>query len=167
MRINDPYLDCFLGRGFLLPCFWRRSSLGQSGPQNVKFKGVFLVLGIMLVGVGGFLGSVLRYLVGGWVHRLLDNPWFPYGTLVVNLVGCLVIGFLGGLADNRQVFSPESRLFVFIGILGGFTTFSSFAYETSAFLNDGQVVAASFNVGLQVLLGLVAVWIGGCLSRLL
>jgi len=121
----------------------------------------------MLVGVGGFLGSVLRYLVGGWVHRLLDNPWFPYGTLVVNLVGCLVIGFLGGLADNRQVFSPESRLFVFIGILGGFTTFSSFAYETSAFLNDGQVVAASFNVGLQVLLGLVAVWIGGFLSRLL
>jgi CrcB protein len=80
----------------------------------------------------------------------------------------LVIGFLGGLAENRQVFSPESRLFVFIGILGGFTTFSSFAYETSAFLlNDGQVVAASFNVGLQVLLGLFAVWIGGFLSRLL
>ena len=65
------------------------------------------MLGIMLVGVGGFLGSVLRYLVGGWVHRLLDNPWFPYGTLVVNLVGCLVIGFLGGLAENRQVFSPR------------------------------------------------------------
>jgi len=125
------------------------------------------VLAIVLVGVGGFLGSVLRYLMGGWVHRVLDNPWFPYGTLSVNLIGCLVIGFLGGLTENRQVFAPETRLFLFLGVLGGFTTFSSFAYETSAFLNDGQIVMASLNVGLQVILGLVAVWLGSCLSRLI
>jgi CrcB protein len=125
------------------------------------------VLTIVLVGVGGFLGSVLRYLMGGWVHRALDNPWFPYGTLFVNLIGCLIIGFLGGLTENRQVFTPETRLFLFLGVLGGFTTFSSFAYETSAFLNDGQFALASLNVGLQVILGLVAVWSGGCLSRLM
>lgn len=125
------------------------------------------MLAIVLVGVGGFLGSVLRYLVGGWVHRALDNPWFPYGTLFVNLIGCLVIGFLGGLTENRQVFNPEARLFLFLGVLGGFTTFSSFAYETSALLHDGQFVAASTNVGLQVMLGLVAVWTGNFLSRLI
>lgn len=125
------------------------------------------MLAIVLVGVGGFLGSVLRYLMGGWVHRTLDNPWFPYGTLFVNLIGCLVIGFLGGLAEHRQVFASETRLFLFLGVLGGFTTFSSFAYETSAFLNDGQIALASLNVGSQVILGLVAVWLGSCLSRLI
>ena len=125
------------------------------------------MLAIVLVGVGGFLGSVLRYLLGGWVQRALDNPWFPYGTLLVNLIGCLVIGFLAELTNNRQVFTPEIRLFLFLGLLGGFTTFSSFAYETSALLNNGQVGLASFNVGLQVILGLVAVWIGSYLSRLI
>ena len=125
------------------------------------------MLAIVLVGVGGFLGSVLRYMLGGWVHRVLDNPWFPYGTLSVNLIGCLVIGFLGGLTENRQVFTPEARLFLFLGVLGGFTTFSSFAYETSAFINDGQILGASLNVGLQVMLGLAAVWLGSCLSRLI
>ena len=69
------------------------------------------MLAIVLVGVGGFLGSVLRYLVGGWVHRALDNPWFPYGTLFVNLIGCQVIGFLGGLTENRQVFNPKHAYF--------------------------------------------------------
>jgi fluoride exporter len=85
----------------------------------------------------------------------------------VNLIGCLVIGFLSGLTESRHVFNPETRLFVFIGVLGGFTTFSSFAYETSALLNDGQVVAASLNVGLQVMLGLAAVSTGSFLSRLI
>jgi CrcB protein len=124
------------------------------------------VAAILWVGVGGFLGSVLRYLVGGWVHRGFNSPWFPYGTLVVNVTGCLGIGFLAGLAESRQVFNPEARLFVFIGVLGGFTTFSTFAYETSAFLDDGQIIAASLNVGLHVILGLVAVWLGGFLSRI-
>lgn len=122
---------------------------------------------IFLVGLGGFLGSILRYLLGGWVHRMLNNPWFPYGTLAVNILGCLMIGFLGGLAEDHQVFSSEARLFVFLGILGGFTTFSSFAYETSALATDGQFVAASMNIGLQVVVGLVAVRTGSLLARLI
>jgi protein CrcB len=76
------------------------------------------------------MGGVLRYLLSTWVHRLLDNPWFPYGTLLVNITGCLAIGFLASLAEDRAVFTSEARLFIFIGILGGFTTFSSFALET-------------------------------------
>jgi len=117
--------------------------------------------------MGGFLGSALRYLVGGWVHRGLNSPWFPYGTLVVNLTGCLLIGLLAGLTESHQVINPEGRLFLFIGLLGGFTTFSTFAYETSTFLEDGQIVAASLNVGVQVIFGLVSVWLGGLISRIL
>jgi len=125
------------------------------------------VIPILLVGTGGFLGSVLRYLLGGWVHRVLNNPWFPYGTPAANILGCLLIGFFGGLAEERQIFNPEARLFFLLGVLGGFTTFSSFAYETSALANDGQFIAASINVGLQILLGLVAVWTGSVLARLI
>jgi CrcB protein len=126
-----------------------------------------IVIAIVWVGLGGFLGSVLRYVLGGWVHRGLNNPWFPWGTFVVNATGCLVIGFLAGLAETRQAFNPEARLFIFIGVLGGFTTFSTFAYETSAFFDDGQILAAFLNIGLEVILGLAAVWLGGTLSRLL
>ena len=125
------------------------------------------MVAILWVGVGGFLGSVLRYLLGGWVHRGLNSPWFPYGTLVVNMTGCLLIGLLAGLTESHQVINPEGRLFLFIGLLGGFTTFSTFAYETSTFLEDGQIVAASLNVGVQVIFGLVSVWLGGLISRIL
>lgn len=125
------------------------------------------MVAILWVGMGGFLGSALRYLVGGWVHRGLNSPWFPYGTLVVNLTGCLLIGLLAGLTESHQVINPEGRLFLFIGLLGGFTTFSTFAYETSTFLEDGQIVAASLNVGVQVIFGLVSVWLGGLISRIL
>jgi CrcB protein len=88
------------------------------------------MLSILLIGAGGFVGSVLRYAFSGWVHRVLDNPWFPYATLAVNVTGSLMIGFLAGLADHRSLFSTEARSFLFIGLLGGFTTFSSLTIET-------------------------------------
>jgi len=125
------------------------------------------VLPILLVGAGGFLGSILRYVLSGWVHRILDNPWFPYGTLAVNVTGSLVIGFLAGLADSRSFFSSEARLFVFIGLLGGFTTFSSLTIETFSLARSAQLLAAAMNVTLQIFLGLVAVWLGNLLARLM
>jgi len=125
------------------------------------------VLPILLVGAGGFLGSILRYVLSGWVHRILDNPWFPYGTLVVNVTGSLAIGFLAGLADSRSFFSSEARLFVFIGLLGGFTTFSSLTIETFSLARSAQLLAAAMNVTLQIFLGLVAVWLGNLLARLM
>ena len=121
---------------------------------------------ILLVGTGGFLGSVLRYLISGWVFRLLDKPWFPAGTLAVNLAGCLAIGFLGGIAEQRRIFEPEIRFFVFVGILGGFTTFSAFAYETASLAHDARLTAALLNITLQVVVGLLAVWLGGLMARL-
>jgi len=85
-----------------------------------------------LVGFGGFIGSVARYLMAGAVHRVADRALFPSGTLAVNVLGCLAIGFLGGLAESRGVLSASARLFLLIGVLGGFTTFSSFGFETMA-----------------------------------
>ena len=125
------------------------------------------MLQVFLVGAGGFLGAILRYAVGGWVHNLSNNAWFPYGTLVVNSAGCLLIGFLSELAENRSVFGPEVRLFLFIGVLGGFTTYSSFAYETFSLARDTQNLAAAANILAQLILGLGGVWFGNTLARLM
>jgi len=120
---------------------------------------------IIIVGLGGFAGSVLRYLVSGWIQRLSDTPLFPYGTLSVNVLGCLAIGLLGGWADNAGLLSPSGRLFLLIGLLGGFTTFSTFGYETMAMLRDKALVGALLYVGLHLLLGFGAVALGYGLSN--
>jgi CrcB protein len=121
---------------------------------------------LLLVGTGGFLGSVSRYAVSGLVYRIAGNSHFPYGTLAVNVAGCLFIGFLGGLAESRQLFNPEIRLLIFIGFLGGFTTFSTFGYEVFSFARDGQIAASLSNILLHVILGLGATWGGYAISRL-
>jgi len=121
---------------------------------------------ILFVGLGGFTGSVLRYLVAGWIQRLSDKPFFPYGTLGVNVIGCLIIGLLGGWADNSELFSPPVRMFLLIGLLGGFTTYSTFGYETVALLRDRQVLAAGAYVTLHLVLGFGAVALGYGLSTL-
>ncbi len=122
---------------------------------------------IILVGLGSFVGGVLRYGLSSWTYKVLDSPWFPYGTLVVNSFGCLSIGFLAGMAEARAAFTPEIRLCIFVGFLGGFTTFSSFALETFALARDTQSIAALANIGLQLALGLGAVWVGSILSHAL
>jgi len=122
---------------------------------------------VLLVGCGGFLGAVARYLLGGAVHRLVQAPVFPFGTLVVNVSGCLAIGFLGGLADERGALSPGVRVFLLIGVLGGYTTFSSFGYETFQLVRDGEMLPAVANVLLQVVTGLAAVWAGHSVVRLI
>ncbi len=119
---------------------------------------------IVIVGMGGFLGAVSRYLVSGWVHKWVPQATFPWGTLVVNLLGCFLLGLLGGLVDNRQLFTPEVRAFLLIGLLGAFTTFSTFSYETMAVLRDGQWVAGFANIGMSVVFGLLAVFLGYKLS---
>lgn len=108
-----------------------------------------------------------RYLIGTWIQRALPNALLPYGTLAVNVIGCFIIGFLGGIARMRPVFTPEARVFVFIGILGGFTTFSSFAYETLSLAQDADYGRAAANIILQFAGCLAAVWIGSILGRTL
>jgi fluoride exporter len=125
------------------------------------------LINVLLVGAGGFVGSALRFVVGTWVMRMAGTPVFPYGTLTVNILGCLVIGLLAGLAEGRQLFSNEVRLLVFFGVLGGFTTFSAFGFESVVLLRDGRVVLGLANAGLQISLCLGAVWAGLSIGKAL
>ena len=125
------------------------------------------MINILLVGTGGFIGSVMRYLLGGYIQQAAKSVSFPYGTLAVNVIGCFVIGFLSQLAENRGVFSSESRVFVFIGMLGGFTTFSSFGNETLNLARGGQILFAGANICLNVFIGLFSVWLGRTVSYLI
>jgi CrcB protein len=118
------------------------------------------LLSVFYVALGGALGSVSRYLLGTWTQSLSKSIDFPYGTLTVNLIGCFVIGFLSQLAEARGAFTSETRAFVFFGILGGFTTFSSFGNDTLNLLRDGETVNALANIGANVIVGLALVWLG-------
>lgn len=120
---------------------------------------------LIWVGLGGAVGAVLRFVAGGWIHRSLSGAMFPWGTFGVNLAGCLVLGLLNGLADSRGVFGPEARLFLFIGLLGGFTTFSTFAFESMMMARDAEFLRALANLVGQVVLGFTAAWIGYVLAR--
>jgi CrcB protein len=115
--------------------------------------------GLLLISLGGVLGALARYGASGLVYRLL-GPGFPYGTLAVNLAGCLAIGAVLYLTQDRPTLSVAARQLVAVGFLGSFTTFSTFGVETFALLRDGDFAAAALNVGASVLLGLGAVWLG-------
>ena len=125
-----------------------------------------LFVRLALVGLGGMIGAILRYAMGGLVHKIYEGR-FPLGTLLVNSAGCLAIGFLFTLADDRGVMSAYTRLFVFVGVLGGFTTFSSFGYETFTLWRDGMAVWAGLNIVGNTIIGLVAVWLGHVIARLI
>ena len=121
----------------------------------------------LLVGLGGALGTMCRYGLGGLLLRFRGGSTFPFETLVINVLGCLVIGLLAGLSESRGVFTGTTRVFLFIGVLGGFTTFSTFGYETFQLLRDGQRFTALASTTLQVMLGISAVWAGHVLSKVL
>jgi CrcB protein len=115
---------------------------------------------LVIVALGGAFGSVARYLLSGWVlHHTID--WrFPLGTFLVNVLGCLVIGILAGLAVKDDFFSSEARLFLFTGIIGGFTTFSAFGLETFYLLRRTEFLVAGSYVLLSIAVGLFALWLG-------
>jgi CrcB protein len=121
----------------------------------------------LLVFLGGGLGSVARFLMSTTVQKLFDGAAFPFGTFSVNMLGCLVIGMLGSMAESRGVFSFELRSFLFVGILGGFTTFSSFGFETFNLFRDGELAYALLNGFGQLALGFAFVWLGFILGRLI
>jgi len=122
---------------------------------------------LLIIGIGGFIGAIGRYTVSGWIQRIFKNTWYPLGTLGVNCIGCLLIGLLGGLVENKELFRPGTRLFLLVGLLGAFTTFSTFGYETFSLLRSSQFLMAGINITAQVLLGLFAVWLGYTISNLI
>lgn len=119
---------------------------------------------IAAIAVGGALGSVLRYVMSGWVAVLAGRN-FPYGTLVVNILGSLAMGFLFVLFIDRLSENVIWRAGLLIGVLGGFTTFSSFSIETFNLIEQGDVLKAFINVAASVMLCLFATWVGAIAAR--
>lgn len=114
---------------------------------------------------GGAFGTGLRYFLSTFIYSVLKQPGFPYANLVINVSGSFAIGILAELFAGRLMVSPVVRIAVLTGILGGYTTFSSFSYETYSLVRDGQMFSAVINVTASVLLGLVAVWLGVRLAQ--
>lgn len=124
------------------------------------------MLGVVLVAIGGGMGATARYLVSNWAAARFGAD-FPYGTLIVNVVGCFIIGAFMAVTTERLIVSPYWRLFVTVGFVGGLTTFSSFSYETLQLLQGADVMRAFYNVGLNVLVGFFATWLGMSAARLI
>ncbi len=120
---------------------------------------------LLLIGLGGFLGSISRFLVALGVNRIFQTV-LPIGTLAVNILGCLLIGIIYSLAEQRNMLNPELRVFLGVGFCGGFTTYSSFAFEKFNLIKTGDFLLLSVYIGASVFLGLIAVYIGSQIHKL-
>ncbi len=114
---------------------------------------------VLILCLSGALGTLARYSLSGLVYRVFGSR-FPYGTLAVNLLGCLFLGFLAALAEVRLTLTPQARLFLMIGFCGAFTTFSTLIYETFNLIRDGQTVSAFLNLMVTVILGFMLFRVG-------
>jgi CrcB protein len=114
---------------------------------------------IIFVGIGGLVGSIVRYLVGT-AFAAQFAAVFPFATLVVNIAGCFLIGVLFGLIDRGSILSPEWRSLLTTGFCGGLTTFSTFSYESTRLMQDGEFLYLALNVGVSVVVGLAATYLG-------
>lgn len=119
---------------------------------------------LLIIGIGGFLGTIARYLSQQLVYRFYPAT-FPMGTLAVNVTGCLLIGIIYVLSEKGNLLTPEWRLFLTTGLCGGFTTFSTFSYESVQLLNDGEYSSLGIYVIASVVLGILATIIGIWLTK--
>lgn len=115
---------------------------------------------MLLVALGGAIGSMARFKLSGWVLHQTPNWRFPAGTFAVNVIGCLIAGLLAGMAVKQDFFTPEARVLVFTGFLGGFTTFSAFGLETLMLFKRGEPGVAIANVAVSIAIGLLVAWLG-------
>jgi len=120
---------------------------------------------LLALAVAGTLGTLARYGLGGLVQRLHESA-FPWGTLVVNALGCFLFGVVWALAEERLVISGETRLVLLVGFMGAFTTFSTYAFETSAMLRDAEWLLAAGNLLAHNVLGIACFFVGVALGRL-
>jgi len=121
---------------------------------------------LLIIGLGGFIGAVMRYSISGWVQKLLSEN-FPYGTLAVNILGSFVLGYFLFMSEARSVLNPHWRHFIAIGMIGAMTTFSTFSYETFALLQENLYWHALLNTFLNVMLTIIAVWAGMITAKLI
>ena len=121
---------------------------------------------LLSIGLGGFLGSIGRYLIDTRIERLFKGS-FPYGTLAVNLIGCFLLGFIFTLTLERQIINPILRTAITTGFLGALTTFSTFSYETMSLLNNESLLLALGNIILNIIPGLILCWFGITLAEVI
>jgi CrcB protein len=112
----------------------------------------------LLVGIGGFIGAILRYVLGGWIQNSFVN--FPIGTLVINTIGSFFLGLIMYMSEYQGFFDDKTRIFLTIGIIGAFTTLSTFGYESFRLLDDSRLILMTINVVSTVLFSMLAVYIG-------
>ena len=125
-----------------------------------------MIKSLIIVGFGGFIGTVARFLISRFFQLNLSSL-FPWGTFVVNIVGCLIIGIIYGISEKGDFLSPEMRLFLTVGICGGFTTFSTFSNDAFLLIRDQDWVRFAFYTSLSFFLGLLAVYAGRISIKLL
>ncbi len=118
---------------------------------------------VLVIGIGGFLGAIFRFLVSGFMQGFSTHPLFPLGTLSVNFLGSLLLASLSALSELGGLFTPETRSFLFIGLLGAFTTFSTFTFETFNLLQNSKYMLAGLNALLNISTCLAAVFLGRAL----
>ena len=113
---------------------------------------------LLLVGLGGFIGAILRYVLGGWIQNSFVN--FPVGTLVINVTGSFFLGLIMYLSEYQGLFGEETRIFLTIGVLGAYTTLSTFGYESFRLLDDSKIMLMTINLVATVLFSMLAVYLG-------
>lgn len=119
---------------------------------------------IVIVGCGGFIGAALRYIISLNAAKVFGAD-FPYGTLIANVLGAIIIGFVMKISLDTSLITPNTKLFLTTGMMGGLTTFSTFSYETVTMINSGQYILGAFNLGLNVVLSFAGVTLGMIISR--
>ncbi len=119
---------------------------------------------LLIIGFGGFIGAVARYELSGWVYEKFGTR-FPYGTFAVNILGCFLLGLFLTLSEERFLIRPEWRSFIAIGMLGAFTTFSTFGFETLMLMREGSYLSALWNVAASIGFGLLAAFAGVVIAK--
>lgn len=134
--------------------------------MRIKSKGECFLIRILIVGAGGFIGASLRYLISSLIVKVFGDS-FPYGTLFVNILGGLLIGFIMEASTDLWTISPNLKVFLTTGLLGGLTTFSTFSYETINMISNGKYLLGGINAGLNLFLSLFCAWLGKLLAQVM
>ena len=120
---------------------------------------------MLIVALGGALGAISRWLLGGWIDQMTERTAFPWGIFAVNILGCCVFGFLFAVGENRAWMTEHAKLLIFTGFLGSLTTFSTFGWNSMQLIKDGQITVALLNILLSVGVGVAGVWMGFSLGK--
>ena len=125
-----------------------------------------MIKSVLLIGLGGGVGSIARYFCQKWIAENIQHP-FPWGTFTVNILGCFLIGGIYGVTEKSTMLSPQTRLLLITGLCGGFTTFSTFAFENMSLLRSGDIMYVLLYIAASVILGIAAVFAGMGLIKIL